>query len=116
MHFKTQSDLNDTGKEIPYITQSNRNNLTQLQTSPMEVKSILETLQTGKASGPDKINNYVLKSCSSVLSYPLQHFLIHPSPQAKNLRHGKKPMSLQYLKRTTLLTVKIAGLSQCLVH
>ena len=37
----------------------------------MEVKSILETLQTGKASGPDNINNYVLKSCSSVLSYHL---------------------------------------------
>ena len=71
MHFKTQSDLNDTGKEIPHITQSNPNNLTQLQTSPMEVKSILETLQTGKASGPDNINNYVLKSYSSVLSYPL---------------------------------------------
>ena len=68
MHFKTQSDLSDTGKEIPHITQSNPNNLTQLQTSPMEVKSILETLQTGKASGPDNINNYVLKSCSSVLS------------------------------------------------
>ena len=26
MHFKTQSDLNDTGKEIPHITQSNPNN------------------------------------------------------------------------------------------
>ena len=49
MHFKKQSDLNDTGKEIPHITQSNPNNLTQLQTSPLEVKSILETLQTGKA-------------------------------------------------------------------
>ena len=71
MHFKTQSDLNDTGKKIPHVTQSNLNNLTQLQTSPMEVKSILETLQTGKASGPDNINNYVLKSCPSVLSYPL---------------------------------------------
>ena len=71
MHFKTQINLNDTGKEIPHITQSNPNNLTQLQTSPMEVKSILEILQTGKASGPDKINNYVLKSCSSVLSYPM---------------------------------------------
>ena len=71
MHFKLQSDLNNTGKEIPHITQSNPNNLTQLQTSPMEEKSILETLQTGKASGPDNINNYVLKSCSPVLSKPL---------------------------------------------
>ena len=71
MHFKTQSNLNDTGKEIPNITQSSPNNLTQLQTSPMEVKPILETLQTGKASGSDNTNNKALKSCSSVLSYPL---------------------------------------------
>ena len=70
MHSKTQSDLNDSCKELPHITQSNPNK-TQLQTSPMEVKSILETLQTGKGSGPGNINNYVLKSCSSVLSYPL---------------------------------------------
>ena len=71
MHFKTQSNLNDTGKEISHITQSNPKNLTQLQTSQTEVKSVLEILQTGKASGPDNINNHVLKSCSSVLSYPL---------------------------------------------
>ena len=70
-HFKTRSDLNDTGKELPHITQSNPNNLSQLQTKPMEIRSILETLPTGKASGPDNIKNYVLKSCSSMLSYSL---------------------------------------------
>ena len=70
-YFKTQSDLNDAGKELPHIIQSNPNNLTQLVTNPTEVKSILETLQTGKASGPDNINNYVLKTCSSELSHPL---------------------------------------------
>ena len=70
-YFKTQSDLNDAGKELPHITQSNPNNLTQLVTNPTEVKSILETLQTGKASGPDNINNYVLKTCSSELSHRL---------------------------------------------
>ena len=70
-YFKTQSDLNEAGKELPYIIQSNPNNLTQLVTNPTEVKSILETLQTGKASGLDNIDNYVLKTCSSELSYPL---------------------------------------------
>ena len=45
--------------------------MTQLVTNPIEVKAILETLQTGKASGPDNINNYVLKTCSSELSNPL---------------------------------------------
>ena len=34
-HFKTQSDLNGTSKELPHITQSNHN-LSQLQTSPMD--------------------------------------------------------------------------------
>ena len=72
-YFKTQSDLNDAGKELPHIIQSNPNNLTQLVTNPTEVKSILETLQTGKASGPDNINNYVLKTCSSELSHPLSN-------------------------------------------
>ena len=70
-YFKTQSDLNDAGKKLVHIIQSNPNNLTQLVTNPTEVKSILKTLQTGKASGPDNINNYVLKTCSSELSYPL---------------------------------------------
>ena len=70
-YFKTQSDLNDAGKELPHIIQSNQNNLTQLVTNLTEVKSILETLQTGKASRPNNINNYVLKTCSSELSYPL---------------------------------------------
>ena len=69
-YFKTQSDLNDAGKELPHIIQPNPNNLTQLVTNPTEVKSVLESLQTGKASGPDNINNYVLKTCSSELSHP----------------------------------------------
>ena len=70
-YFKTQSDLNDAGKELPHSIQSNPNNLTQLVTNPTEVKSILKTLQTGKGSGTDNIYNYVLKTCSSELSYPL---------------------------------------------
>ena len=79
-YFKTQSDLNDAGKELPHIIQSNPNNLTQLVTNPTVVKSILETLQTGKASGPDNINNYVLKTCSSELSHPLfKLFNLSPS-------------------------------------
>ena len=82
-HFKTQSDLNDTGKELPHITRSNPNNLSQLQTKPMEVRSILETLPTGKASGPDNIKNYVLKSCSSVLSYSLSSLFNLTLPSSK---------------------------------
>ena len=56
---------------IIIIDYGKSNNLTQLVINPTEIKSILETLQTGKASGPDNINNYVFTTCSSELSYPL---------------------------------------------
>ena len=108
-HFKTRSDLNDTGKELPHITQSNPNNLSQLQTEPMEIRSILETLPTGKASGPDNIKkNYVLKSCSSMLSYSLSSLfnLTLPSSKVSQAWKEAKLMSLQYLKKDDLSDCK----------
>ena len=59
LYFETQSD---TGKDLPHIAQLNPNTLSQLETGPNEIKPILETLQTGKASSSNKINNYVLLS------------------------------------------------------
>ncbi|MEW8247643.1 MAG: reverse transcriptase family protein, partial [Candidatus Thiodiazotropha endolucinida] len=49
----------------------NNNQLSILQTNPYEVQLMLETLKTGKASGPDTINNYILKNCAHELSPPL---------------------------------------------
>ena len=45
--------------------------MSSIGTSSDEVKSILDTLKTGKAAGPDNINNYILKTCASELLYPL---------------------------------------------
>ena len=72
-YFKTQSDLNDTNKEVPHINITNHNRLSTIQTTPDEVKSIIDTLKTGKAAGPDNINNYILKTCARELSYPLSN-------------------------------------------
>ena len=36
-----------------------------------EVESVLKALQTGKASGPDAINNRILKELAKPLSFPL---------------------------------------------
>ena len=36
-----------------------------------EVESVLKALQTGKASGPDAINNIILKELAKPLSFPL---------------------------------------------
>ena len=49
----------------------------------MEVKSTLETQQTGKTSGCDNINNNVLNSCFSVLSYPLSSLFNLPLSSSK---------------------------------
>ena len=72
-YFKTQSDLNDANKEIPHINITNHNRLSTLETTPDEVKSIIDTLKTGKAAGPDNINTYILKTCARELSYPLSN-------------------------------------------
>ena len=73
VYFKTQSDLNDTNKEVPHINITNHNRLSTIQTTPDEVKSIIDTLKTGKAAGPDNINNYILRTCARELSYPLSN-------------------------------------------
>ena len=43
-------------------------NLNSISTVPHEVESILKSLQLGKASGPDEINNRILKSLATPLS------------------------------------------------
>ena len=72
-YFKTQSDLNDLNKTAPQLTITNQNQLSSIGTSPDEVKSILDTLKTGKAVGTDNINNFILKTCASEISYHLSN-------------------------------------------
>ena len=47
--------------------------LTNINFTSLEVKSVLESLQLGKSSVPDGINNKVLKELSSPLSRPLSY-------------------------------------------
>ena len=47
------------------------NNLNSISTSLPEVESILKSLQLDKATGPDAINNCVLKELATPLSLPL---------------------------------------------
>ena len=70
-YIKSQTNLDDSGKALPVIDTMNNNQLSILQTNSYEVQLMLETLKTGKASGPDTINNYILKNCAHELSPPL---------------------------------------------
>ena len=47
--------------------------LTDINFTSREVKSVLESLQRGKSSGPDVINNRILKELSPPLSRPLSY-------------------------------------------
>ena len=51
--------------------------LTNINFTSLEVKSVLESLQLGKSSGPDRINNRILKELSSPLSRPLSNLFNH---------------------------------------
>ena len=54
------------------MTSQRDNMLNSVQFTPYEVETVLKSLKTtGKASGPDNINNRILKELSQPLSHPL---------------------------------------------
>ena len=82
-YFKSQSCLNDNSKEPPQVDKTSTNDLSSIVTDAEVVKSILKTLKIGKASGPDCINNYVLKMCAVELSESLSKLFNCSLSQAK---------------------------------
>ena len=68
--FTEQTILNDDNVPIPDISYTN-SSMPSFTVSPHEVQSVLLSLTLGKASGPDEINNRVLRELSNVLSVPL---------------------------------------------
>ena len=56
---------------VTYHTATLRFLLNNIQFTPLEVQGVLETLELGKSTGPDNINNRVLKELSLALSNPL---------------------------------------------
>ena len=71
-HFQCQTILNMQNAILPpppppaYHTQLN-----SIILSPLEVESTLQTLKVGKASGPNGLNNRILRKLSSQLASPL---------------------------------------------
>ena len=69
--FTDQSILDDTNATLPPLNQVPQHKLESISISPYEVEDILKTLKTGKAAGPDSIDNRLLKELSGPLSTPL---------------------------------------------
>ena len=89
-YFKTQSDLNDANKEVPHINTTNQNRLSAIETTPDEVKSIIDTLKTEKAAGPDNINNCILRlaleNCIILYRISLTSYFL----RVMSLKYGNK--------------------------
>ena len=70
--FSSQNTTNETNATLPEDNFENRHNETidSIRLSPSEVETCLKPLNTGKAAGPDTLNNKFLKELSSPLSSP----------------------------------------------
>ena len=71
-YFQSQTILEDSNAILPDLPPpSYHTQLNKIVITPLEVESILKTLKLGKASGPNGLNNRVLKELSKELSSPL---------------------------------------------
>ncbi|MCU7958379.1 MAG: reverse transcriptase family protein, partial [gamma proteobacterium symbiont of Bathyaustriella thionipta] len=69
--FRDQTLLDDQNIDVPRINNYNViSSLDELIINPEEVRLVLKALPIGKASGPDDINNRVLKELSDQLAIP----------------------------------------------
>ena len=71
--FVEQTILDATNASLPPNIDLPENNHNSISTSPHEEESILKSLQLGKASVPDEINNYIAKKLATPLSRPLSN-------------------------------------------
>ena len=69
--FVGQTNLDKSQASLPSDTPIPDNNLNSISTSTSEVASTSKSLQLGKATGPDAINNRILKELATPLSFPL---------------------------------------------
>ena len=69
--FTDQTILDDSNASLPSSNQIPPDKLESISISAYEVEDILKTLKTGKAAGPDSIDNRLLKEFARPLSAPL---------------------------------------------
>ena len=68
--FTAQTILDDSGASLPSVTPRGDFSLISISLLPYEVESTFKSMKVGKASGPDQINNRILKELEHPLSFP----------------------------------------------
>lgn len=70
-YFVEQTMIDDQSATLPSAINSNTPTLNSIQITVNEVEDTLKSLKLGKASGPDNLNNRILKELAEPLSKPL---------------------------------------------
>ncbi|MEW8548321.1 MAG: endonuclease/exonuclease/phosphatase family protein, partial [Candidatus Thiodiazotropha sp.] len=83
--FANQSVLDDSNASLPDTTPAPQSVIEPITLTPIEVESVLKSLKTGKAAGPDAINNRLLIELAQPLASPLCNLFNF------SLRSGKVP-------------------------
>ena len=77
-YFRDQTILNDNNVEVPLCPPHDViSELNSLVLNPEEVLSILKSLPTGKAVGPDGVSNRILKELAEKIHIPLTRLFNH---------------------------------------
>ena len=77
-YFQSQTILDDSNVRLPDLPPPTYNTtLNRIVITDLEVKFALQTLKTGKASGPNGLSNRILRELSSELSHPFVVFSIN---------------------------------------
>ena len=77
-YFRDQTILNDNDVEVPFCPPHDViSELNSLVLNPEEVLSILKSLPTGKAVGPDGVSNRILKELAEKIHIPLTRLFNH---------------------------------------
>ena len=71
--FINQGNLDNPDDPLPTI-ESNRTEINNIQLTSLEVKRVLQSLDSSKASGPDQIPNKVLILAADIIANPLTNF------------------------------------------
>ncbi|MCG8047724.1 MAG: reverse transcriptase domain-containing protein [Candidatus Thiodiazotropha endolucinida] len=76
--FQSQTILDDANANLPELPPpSYRTQLSNIVFTPLEVESIIQSLKTGKASGPNGLSNRILKELYKEVSPPFSSLFNH---------------------------------------
>ena len=92
--FASQTSLDDSTATLPNTDLPANHTLHNRIITVEEVRSVLQTLKLGKSSGPDNINDRILKEISYPISEPLCTLLNYSLSHDFSPKYGNKQIKI----------------------